>query len=88
MPLSQETEEWLGKNLRTLKDIRLGRTEISDEGLQHPARLIKLRTVELGQTRITGSGLHHLPVSVTTLWLPLSQVNDGGLKRICSLEKS
>jgi len=73
------------QNLKTLKDIRLGGTEITDKGLEYLRKMPLLRTVELSQTKITGSGLRHLPASTKTLWLPLTQVDDDGLKHIAHL---
>ena len=45
----------------------------------------QLRTLVLNESKITGSGLRHLPASVKSLWLPVTQTDDDGLKNIAHL---
>jgi hypothetical protein len=59
----------------------LERSDVTDEGLKHLAKLAKLRSLDLRQTAVTDAGLKHLEgmVELRELFVTSSKVTDAGV---------
>lgn len=69
--------------------LRLKQTAITDIGLLHVAKLLKLRRLQLDETAITDAGLPYLKplVELESLQLYRTKVTDSGLKHLAEFSK-
>lgn len=71
----------------SLREADLGRTQITDSGLQHLAKWQNLRSLKLDHTRIDGTGLQHLEAlaHLETLNLYQTELSGQGLNSIAKI---
>lgn len=77
------------KNCAELREISLPFTDLTDAGLPHLAKLVKLEELEFSDTKITGEGMRHLRTlaKLRELLIGVAANSDIGLEHLSALPR-